>query len=319
MVVKVLVIGVGKMGLAHLKVLKDLNPDAIGAWAPTSRAKKEVQNLQATFFENSLSDTIKILNPSHVIVASPIETLFANTFEIIKLGIKNILVEKPMVLNNAEARELSILIKKHKVNLKVAYNRRHYASLNTALKLIKQSDEKIKSIYFEFNERFFSSNGPMNKASKVKNKWILANSMHVIDLAFSQVGLPIYSKSSFSYKYDDLKWHPSGSIFYGSGITEKNVPFVYHANWNSPGNWKIEWMTNSNRYIFNPLEKLSVIRRNSYKIEDILFDDSLDINYKPGIFLQNKDFLYGDKSRLVSSDYAIKLLYLAEIFGGYDK
>ena len=50
MVVKVLVIGVGKMGLAHLKVLKDLNPDAIGAWAPTSRAKKEVQNLQATLF-----------------------------------------------------------------------------------------------------------------------------------------------------------------------------------------------------------------------------------------------------------------------------
>ena len=78
-------------------------------------------------------------------------------------------------------------------------------------------------------------------------------------------------------------------------------------------------MTNSNRYIFNPLEKLSVIRRNSHKIEDILFDDSLDINYKPGIFLQNKEFLYGDKSRLVSSDYAIKLLYLAEIFGGYDK
>ncbi len=54
-------------------------------------------------------------------------------------------------------------------------------------------------------------------------------------------------------------------------------------------------MTNSNRYIFNPLEKLSVIRRNSHKIEDILFDDSLDINYKPGIFLQNKEFLYGDK------------------------
>ena len=42
---RVLVIGTGKMGIAHISVLKDLDPDAIGAWAPTSRAKKEVENL----------------------------------------------------------------------------------------------------------------------------------------------------------------------------------------------------------------------------------------------------------------------------------
>ena len=78
-------------------------------------------------------------------------------------------------------------------------------------------------------------------------------------------------------------------------------------------------MTNSNRYIFNPLEKLSKIGRHSFKIEEVYFDDSLDINYKPGVFLQNKEFLYGNKSKLVSSEHAIKLLHLAEIIGGYDK
>ena len=318
MSIRVLVIGTGKMGLAHLLVLKDLNPDAVGAWAPTSRAIKEVENLGICFFKKNLLETLATFKPSHVIIASPVETLFENSCKIINSGIKNILVEKPMVLNNIEAHKLSILIEKNKVNLKVAYNRRFYASFQTALKLIKKSKEKIESVFLEFNEQYPTANGPKNKDSKVKNKWILANSMHVIDLAFSQVGLPIYSKSSLCFEGGDLKWHPSGSIFYGSGITEKSVPFVYHANWKSPGNWKVEWMTNSYRYIFNPLEKLKIIKKSNYNIEEVLFDNELDILYKPGVFLQNQEFLFGDCSRLVSSQYAIKLLNLAKALGRYD-
>ena len=52
--------------------------------------------------------------------------------------------------------------------------------------------------------------------------------------------------------------------------------------------------------------------------EFINFDNSLDVKYKPGVFLQNKDFLRGDNSRLVSPEYAVKLLNLAEILGGYN-
>ena len=49
--------------------------------------------------------------------------------------------------------------------------------------------------------------------------------MHVIDMAFSPVGLPLYEKSSFMKSGNNLKWHPNGNIFYGSGITEKKSPF----------------------------------------------------------------------------------------------
>jgi predicted dehydrogenase len=315
---RVLVIGTGKMGIAHISVLKDLDPDAIGAWAPTSRAKKEVEKLGVYFFESNLLEAIKVFKPSHVIVAAPIEKLYETTSKIINLGVENILVEKPMVLNKKEAFQMLDVIEKNKTNLRVAYNRRYYSSFKTVVERIKNSKEKIQSVYFEFNENYPTCDGPANKDFEVKKRWILANSMHVIDLAFSQVGLPLYSESSFSFKAKDLNWHPSGSIFYGSGITENYVPFVYHANWNAPGNWKVEWMTSSTRYIFNPIERFKIMKKNSFKIEDINFDNSLDVKYKPGVFLQNKDFLRGDNSRLVSPEYAVKLLNLAEILGGYN-
>ncbi len=318
MSVRVLVIGTGKMGIAHLLALKDLYTEAIGAWAPTSRAKKEVENLGVYFFERDLLKAVKIFKPSHVIVAAPIEMLYETTSNVINLGIKNILVEKPMVLNKKEADQILKLIKKNNINLRVAYNRRYYSSYKSVIELIKDSKEKIQSVYFEFNENYDSIDGPVNKNAEVKKRWILANSMHVIDMAFSQVGLPLYSECSFLIKEKELNWHPSGSIFYGSGITENYVPFVYHANWNSPGNWKVEWMTSSTRYIFNPIENFKIIRKNSFKIEDGNFNNYLDVKYKPGVFLQNKDFLYGDNSGLVSPEYAIKLMNLAETLGGYN-
>ena len=51
MSIRVLVIGTGKMGMAHLTVLKDLKPEAIGAWAPSSRSKSDVNKLGIIFLD----------------------------------------------------------------------------------------------------------------------------------------------------------------------------------------------------------------------------------------------------------------------------
>ena len=316
---RVFTIGVGKMGIAHLKVLHDLKPEAIGAWAPSERGKSEVESLDVLFFSGDLINAIKDFGPSHVIVAAPIETLFDNLSKVIEFGIKNILVEKPMALNLNEAETLVSSIKKYKINFSVAYNRRYYSSFIEALKLIKKSSEPIESIYFEFNEVMPFVNGPEGKDLKVKNKWVLANSMHVIDSAFFPVGLPSFSKSNFQRVGNDLKWHPTASIFCGSGVTNQGTPFSYHANWKSPGSWGVEWMTASTRYIFKPLEKLKIMKKGSFKIEEVTLDDNLDKKYKPGVYLQNQTFLYGDNSNLVSGEYALKLINVANEFGGYYK
>ena len=61
----------------------------------------------------------------------------------------------------------------------------------------------------------------------------------------------------------ELDWHPSGSIFVGSGISEKNIPFSYNANWDSAGRWWVEFLTKENRYIMKPMEQLFVQKRGS--------------------------------------------------------
>jgi predicted dehydrogenase len=314
---RVFVIGVGKMGLAHLKVLSDLNVASLGAWAPSKKRQLEVEELGILFFSGDLDNAVKTFSPTHVVIASPVETLFFNTMKIIEYGIKNILVEKPLALDKNEGNTLLNLIKLYGVNLSVAYNRRNYSSIITALKLIEEADEIVESVYFEFNESWPFINGPEGKDLKVKNKWIMANSLHVIDTAFISVGLPLYSRSSFNRKDNDLNWHPTGSIFFGAGFTEKNIPFSYHANWKSPGSWGVEWMTKSARYIFKPMEKLKVIQKGSFETKEITFENKLDIKYKPGVYNQNKAFLLGDKSKLVSVEYAIKLINLASKLGGY--
>jgi len=79
----------------------------------------------------------------------------------------------------------------------------------------------------------------------------------------------------------------------------------------------VEWMTKSARYIFKPMEKLKVIQKGSFETKEITFENKLDIKYKPGVYNQNKAFLLGDKSKLVSVEYAIKLINLASKLGGY--
>ena len=122
----------------------------------------------------------------------------------------------------------------------------------------------------------------------MKESWLLANSSHVIDLAFHLCGSPL--------KLENLvgggnKWHPSGSIYAGCGMTSSGALFSYHANWDSAGRWGIEIVTPKRRLIFRPLEKLQEMTKGSFSITSRVLDESMDNNYKPGLFKQVRAFL----------------------------
>ena len=175
--------------------------------------------------------------------------------------------------------------------------------------------ETIESILFEFNE-VMPIEGP-GAADHVKTRWLLANSMHVIDTAFHTVGLPDLKRSSFQAS-GALSWHPAGSMFVGSGVTTTGVPFAYHANWDTPGRWGFEWMTRSTRYVFRPMEKLSVMRKGRFDLEPMMLDDAIDIRFKPGVYHQNRAFLTGDQAAgLVPLADALQLVPLAQKIAGY--
>jgi len=286
------------MGKEYAKVLKNMSL----SFVVVGRSEKS-----ATDFKNETGIDCKSggLNnwlennqvPEWAIVTVTGDQLGITTRELISAGCKNILVEKPGGLDNADLKLTLKSAKKFKTDVFVAYNRRFYASTLKADEIIKK-DGGVKSFYFDFTERS-SIIEALNKPNKIKRGWFLHNSTHVIDMAFFLGGKP--SKITPYKKRGGLKWHPSGSIYVGAGISDNYALFSYHANWESAGRWGLEIMTPKSKLIFRPLEKLQIQKYGSMNIEDVPLDDKLDIEFKPGIYRQVESFL-GNRHDLPTID-----------------
>ena len=151
----------------------------------------------------------------------------------------------------------------------------------------------------------------------VKDRWLLSNSSHVIDLAFFLIGLP--KKESFSaFQSGKLIWHNSSARFNGAGVSKNGIHFSYMSDWESAGRWSLEIMTKKNRYLLKPMETLQKIKNGDINSEFISIDDSLDKKYKPGIYKQLHEFICDKKMNLCTLTYQVEAFpFYAEI-GGYD-
>jgi predicted dehydrogenase len=228
--------------------------------------------------------------PDVAIVAVSVEELACVTLALLKYGVKRILVEKPAGISTFEINNIHIAAKKINAKVFVAYNRRYYAATQKALEVIN-SDGGVKSFDFEFTEWSHEIEVLKNKV-EVKKAWFLANSTHVVDLAFFLGGKP---RRFSSYIAGSLSWHPSASAFAGAGVTEEGALFSYHANWAAPGRWGVEILTKNHRLILRPLEQLHIQKIGSVGIDRIEIDDQYDVQFKPGLYKQVEVFL-SDKS-----------------------
>lgn len=315
--IRCLVIGVGKMGLAHLQVLTALGIDAVAGWAPSSRRRQLVETIGVELLDGPLDDALRTFRPSHVVVASPVETLTPTALVAMAAGVRHLLVEKPTALSVVEGERLAAAAAACGARVHVGYNRRFYASVRTALSRIRERRDRVSSVFFEFNETIADPAGPSRHAPPVRARWVLANSLHVVDMAFLPAGRPDPGKSRF-LAAGTLPWHPSSSIFAGAGETDRGVLFGYHANWNGPGRWAVEWVTSSERYVFRPLETLSVLRAGTTTLTNVDFDNDLDRRFKPGVYLEDKAFLENDgDSGAATMDDALSLLSLGQAMASY--
>jgi predicted dehydrogenase len=275
-------IGAGYMAEEYVKVLKELNKDFL----VIGRGKANVTNLinrySITGFSGGIISFLKTQPqiPEFAIVAVSAEELYNTTKILLSLGICNILVEKPAGLKLEEISHLAKSAKESNINLYVAYNRRFYNSMDI---LRKRLDEEggVQSIQFEFTE--WVNTIDTNKfPSSVLSRFLIANSSHVIDSVFFLAGRP--KEFNFLVARNDVEWHPTGSLFTGSGITERGVHFAYSSNWGAPGRWGIEVLTSESRYYLKPLERLSRQEKGSISVNEIESEYQLDIDFKPGIY-----------------------------------
>jgi len=292
------IVGAGNMANEYVKVLKALGVEflVIGRGEISSKALSEKENINVASggVENFLST--KPDCPSHAIICTPVEALSAVTLSLIQFGVSSILVEKPGALNKEDLLELISEAKKAGAKVVIGYNRRFYQSVLKAEQYI-EADGGLTAYNFEITEW---SHCVVDAPSslKVKEKWLLANTSHVIDLAFYLGGYPVHLAA---FSAGQLDWHPEASRFVGAGVSDKGALLSYMGYWDGPGRWSVELITRKNRYILRPMERLSVQRVGSVVIEECNdIDYSIDREFKPGLYLQTKSFLDGAHKRFAT-------------------
>ena len=295
---RVFIVGAGPVAIEYYNISTHLGYEVIVVGRGERSATHFYQATGRNCLLGGVLQNKKVLSEncsSKVIVAVSENEIDSVAMELIRIGFKDILVEKPGASTMESLSSLSSSSSKIGARVCIAYNRRYFSSVIELQKRLI-ADGGVDSFHFEFTEWAHVIEG-IEKAKGVKANWLWHNSTHVIDLAFFLGGMPT---SITSLRKGSLSWHPAGSSFVGCGESEKGALFTYQANWEGPGRWGLEFITKKNRYYLRPMEQLKIQKLGSVKIENVKIDNQLDISWKPGFFLQTRDFLLGEQGDLLT-------------------
>jgi predicted dehydrogenase len=291
----ILLVGSGPMAIDYYNVLTHLNVGVTVIGRGQSSASKFNEATGATVITGGLEQFLENnqeFNFDQAIIATGTESLITSLKTLIQVGVKDILIEKPAAISIEELLQNKKVLLETTSNIFVAYNRRFYASVVEAQKIIEE-DGGLSSIHFEFTE-WSHVIAPLKKAPGVKENWFFANSTHVVDLAFYLAGKP---KEWSTYTSGNNGWH-APTNFSGAGITNKNVLFSYQANWEAPGRWAVELLTKKHRIYLKPMEKVFIQKLGAIAVEELKIDLKVDTDFKPGLLNQCKAFI-SDKVNLL--------------------
>lgn len=281
-------IGTGAMSRAYFSVLQYLEQPTtvIGRSAESCSIFSEVTGSPAYCGGVAHWLATQPALPSSAIVAVNITELFSVCKQLLAVGVRKILLEKPGALYQSQLYELEQLAKAKNALVLIAYNRRFFSSVQTAKKLI-ECDGGLLSCNFELTE-WADNVKALPIVAEVKQRWVIANTAHVIDTVFYLAGEPAQLQCQTA---GQLEWHPSMAMLAGGGITQQGVLISYHGNWLSAGRWSIELNTAHRKLILRPMEQLSEQLRNTLLQNAVTMVSQDDTQFKPGLLQQVNAFL----------------------------
>lgn len=309
---RVLVVGTGPMAAAHAQALTQLgkSPEVVGR--NRESAERFLRRFRVPVHTTDLGDYFQCGPlPDHAIIAIPIVGLGAVATAVLEAGFKEVLIEKPGSLSSVELKRLQKVAEDLGANVSVAYNRRFLESTSFLLDMLKTYSEPFE-IQCEFNERLEELKG-LNHPPKVLERWLIANSSHVLDLAIFLGGYPTLDSNKPS---GSLKWHPSSSKFSASGTTVRGTGIRFLADWNHEGSWSLRILAGGKVFEMRPLEEVYELDPQSSSRRRI-FTPSPKTRTKPGLLEQAEEFLGEKRERLCSLSEQIRNMQLYEAIGGY--
>lgn len=149
---KLAVVGCGRWGINHVRTVSRIFPEKLSIVVDSNpEAATRVRTISRDIrFSTSINAVLDDDSIDSVIVATPAETHYTITKDLLEAG-KNVLVEKPLTLNSAEARELIQLANEKKLQLMVG----HILLYHPGIRMLKQliDDGKIGKVQYIYSNR----------------------------------------------------------------------------------------------------------------------------------------------------------------------
>ena len=250
----VTIVGMGGMGAQFVQAARALGVRRLRL---VSRSATQLAPFQGqdgiTCISSGIERFAEAPQPDELaVVATPIALLAPAAERLASLGFRHLLIEKPVALGAAAIEQLAARFEAQGVEAACAYNRAAYPSVVEARVRIEQEGGATSCAY-AFTE-MIKPDWPQRFSAEELARWGIANSLHVMSVAHALIGVPAAWSGQ---RAGSLPWHPTGAVFVGSGVSERRIPFSYHADWGSTGRWSVEAHTRASSYRFCPLETLS--------------------------------------------------------------
>jgi predicted dehydrogenase len=319
---RIAIIGTGSMGEEYLRALRAMGVPGerlllVGRNRDRTDTVAGRYGARASVADGDYGD---VVHGRAVIVAVTQDALVRVTRAVLGGGCSRVLMEKPGALFSSELVDLSRVVAEAGVDAFVAYNRRFFSSV-AAVRGMIESDGGVRACFFEFTEverLVLHERETKRLPGLVLDRWGLANSTHVIDLAFHLAGRP---KSLVARRIGRLPWHATGAEFAGCGETKRDALFSYVATWGSAGRWRVEVTTPMRRIVLCPLETVEVQDKGSFEVRSIPVASEPE-GIKPGLAGVLREFLVpeqhgGEAGYLPDLSEAASTLAVAEEICGY--
>ena len=264
---KVAVIGAGYFAEKHLEVLKAFDDMEIVALCnngnPRINALAERFGIDAVFV---------LVNAPHIAEVAG---------ECLRRGIPT-LMEKPPGLSVAEARGLLEIADASACINMVGLNRRFYGVMQRAHEAVLEVGALV-SVVIEAPERLWEFKA-LNHPPEVINGLLYANSIHCIDL-LRYFGGDIEEIHTLNNQWNEDQKNSFGALM----RFESGAMGQYVSNWTSPGGWSVTLYGMNRRVTLKPLEHGVVVDKSG--AESVLPVDEMDVQFKPGLYAQNRFFI----------------------------
>ena len=281
--IRVAVIGAGKIAKAHLTIL-NMFPE-VNLVGIANRGRVDISGIAhqhriEAVFDNWRTMITQTKPDAVIILVSPTHTAEV-TAELLPMGIP-CFIEKPAALSAIEVEKLAELAAKHNCLNMVALNRRYYSTIENGLMAIQQHGPLV-GLSVEAHEAFHWIQSRQRHAPEVKNRWLMANTIHVIDLIRRCLGDVVI---------EAVLRHHIGEKLSGFQVvfsTANGKSGNLYAYWESLPGWKIRMYGTDIRVDYETLETGTITYANATQAPVKI--DPVDQQFKPGFYRQLRAFL----------------------------